>query len=419
MQNFNVKVRQYLKENERKRHSRLFGIVLSVVMTVSVLASLVMPAISATEGTVASNDNVEYEGKTFVYKEASEIGFEAFQPDPGSADQGKDQTLNVSFDVKFKFAAGEMKSRFIYFPIGSNVNIPEGGIPSNDWGEVQDDQFDENNKVSGKYRVTEINGQKYLLIEFVPEYQKKNETQLIDGKASFDGKVKRNAGETGTDSKVVIGGKEIDIKGFTPLTMSAAKTAEETDKGIRWTVTVDNPANKELTDISDDLFKDAIDGKFDVVPEGAGYYDETSKKFVFNEGFNEETVSITYTTPYPIDDPKFVMSGEVYNKATVTDKDGNTKDTQKTFKSETLRENVSKVGTKVDYDNNEVTWTITVDNPSGADLNGYHLVDDAFKDVLSNSLTVKNADGSNIKYKLTEENTLTGDETVNAKHITI
>ena len=45
MQNFNGKVRQYLKENERKKRSRLFGVVLSVVMTVSVLASLVMPAI--------------------------------------------------------------------------------------------------------------------------------------------------------------------------------------------------------------------------------------------------------------------------------------------------------------------------------------------------------------------------------------
>lgn len=418
MQNFNGKVRQYLKENERKRHSRLFGIVLSVVMTVSVLASLVMPAISATEGTVALNDSVDYEGNTFVYKEASSITFESYAPDPG-ASQGKDQTLQVDFNVNFKFAAGEIKSRFIYFPIGDNVNIPEGGIPSNGWGDVLDDQFDENNKVSGKYRVTEINGQKYLLIEFVPEYQKKNETQLIDGKASFSGNVKRKDKDTEGKTTVDIGGKEIEIKGFTPLTMSATKTADETEDGIRWTVTVDNPANKELTDISDDLLEDAIDGKFDVVPEGAGYYDKTSKKFVFNEGFNEETVSITYTTPYPIDDPKFVMSGEVYNKATVTDKDGNTKDAQKTFKSETLKENVSKVGTKVDYDNNEVTWTITVDNPSGADLNGYHLVDDAFKNVLSNSLTVKDANGSNIKYKFSEDNTLTFDESVNAKQITI
>lgn len=418
MQNFNGKVRQYLKENERKRHSRLFGIVLSVVMTVSVLASLVMPAISATEGTAALNADVVYGDNTFVYKEASSITFKSYAPDPG-ASQGKDQTLMVDFIVNFQFDAGAMTSRFIYFPIGDNVNIPEGGIPSNGWGDVLDDQFDENNKVSGKYKVTEINGQKYLLIKFVPKYKEKNETQAIDGKASFSGNVKRKDKDTEGKTTVDIGGKTIDIEGFTPLTMSAAKTAEETENGIRWTVTVDNPANKELTDISDGLFKDAIDGTFVVKPENAGNYDSTSQKFVFNEGFNEETVSITYTTPYPIDDPKFVMSGEVYNKATVTDKDGNTKDAQKTFKSETLKENVSKVGTKVDYDNNEVTWTITVDNPSGADLNGYHLVDDAFKNVLSNSLTVKDANGSNIKYKFSEDNTLTFDESVNAKQITI
>ena len=59
MQNFNGKVRQYLKENERKKRSRLFGVVLSVVMTVSVLASLVMPAISATEGTSVAGGTVE------------------------------------------------------------------------------------------------------------------------------------------------------------------------------------------------------------------------------------------------------------------------------------------------------------------------------------------------------------------------
>lgn len=418
MQNFNGKVRQYLKENERKRHSRLFGIVLSVVMTVSVLASLVMPAISATEGTAALNADVVYGDNTFVYKEASRITFKSYAPDPG-ASQGKDQTLMVDFNVNFQFDAGAMTSRFIYFPIGDNVNIPEGGIPSNGWGDVLDDRFDENNKVSGTYKVTEINGQKYLLIEFVPKYQEKNETQAIDGKASFSGNVKRKDKDTEGKTTVDIGGKTIDIEGFTPLTMSAAKTAEETEKGIRWTVTVDNPANKELTDISDGLFKDAIDGTFVVKPESAGNYDSTSQKFVFNKGFSEDTVSITYTTPYPIDDPKFVMLGEVYNKATVSDKEGNTAEANKTFRSDKLKENVSKVGTHVDYDNNEVTWTITVDNPSGADLNGYHLVDDAFKNVLSNSLTVKDAGGSDIKYKLSEDNTLTFDGSVNAKQITV
>ena len=73
MQNFNGKVRQYLKENERKKRSRLFGVVLSVVMTVSVLASLVMPAISATEGTSVAGGDVSYNGGSYSYKDANSV----------------------------------------------------------------------------------------------------------------------------------------------------------------------------------------------------------------------------------------------------------------------------------------------------------------------------------------------------------
>ena len=77
MQNFNGKVRQYLKENERKKRSRLFGVVLSVVMTVSVLASLVMPAISATEGTSVAGGDVSYNGGSYSYVEMFPITAEA------------------------------------------------------------------------------------------------------------------------------------------------------------------------------------------------------------------------------------------------------------------------------------------------------------------------------------------------------
>ena len=78
MQNFNGKVRQYLKENERKKRSRLFGVVLSVVMTVSVLASLVMPAISATEGTSVAGGNVSYNGGSYSYKDANSVTIKSY-----------------------------------------------------------------------------------------------------------------------------------------------------------------------------------------------------------------------------------------------------------------------------------------------------------------------------------------------------
>ncbi len=113
MQNFNGKVRQYLKENERKKRSRLFGVVLSVVMTVSVLASLVMPAISATEGTSVAGGDVSYNGGSYFYKDANSVTIKSYD----AVGSGKDQSKKIEFNVEFDFDKGEMTNRYIYFPI--------------------------------------------------------------------------------------------------------------------------------------------------------------------------------------------------------------------------------------------------------------------------------------------------------------
>ena len=120
MQNFNGKVRQYLKENERKKRSRLFGVVLSVVMTVSVLASLVMPAISATEGTSVAGGDVSYNGGSYSYKDANSVTIKSYD----AVGSGKDQSKKIEFNVEFDFDKGEMTNRYIYFPIDDNVSLP-------------------------------------------------------------------------------------------------------------------------------------------------------------------------------------------------------------------------------------------------------------------------------------------------------
>lgn len=171
MQNFNGKVRQYIKENERKKRSRLFGVVLSVVMTVSVLASLVMPAISATEGTSVAGGDVSYNGGSYSYKDANSVTIKSYD----AVGSGKDQSKKIEFNVEFNFDKGAMTNRYIYFPIDDNVSLPEGGIPSDGtWGDVEDTHFDEGHGISGKYRVDEIDGKKYLFIEFYERYQHKN-----------------------------------------------------------------------------------------------------------------------------------------------------------------------------------------------------------------------------------------------------
>lgn len=415
MQNFNGKVRQYLKENERKKRSRLFGVVLSVVMTVSVLASLVMPAISATEGTSVAGGDVSYNGGSYSYKDANSVTIKSYD----AVGSGKDESKKIEFNVEFDFDKGEMTNRYIYFPIDDNVSLPEGGIPSDGtWGDVEDTHFDEGHGISGKYRVDEIDGKKYLFIEFDERYQHKNEKDAISGKASFEGNVKRKDTDTGDKTTVEIGGQTVEIDGFTPLTMSAIKDASETADGVRWTITVDNPAKKPLDRIEDELFKDAVDGSFTVSPEGAGSYDASSGKFVFSDGFSKENVTISYTTPYPTSDPNFVMSGKVENKSTTYDKDGNGVKADKIIYSESKKDKISKTGKNVDYDNNEVTWEIVVSNPSGADLKGYHLYDEAFPDAKPGSFALKADDGSDVKYTL-NGNTFTFDDKTTASKITI
>lgn len=130
MQNFNGKVRQYLKENERKKRSRLFGVVLSVVMTVSVLASLVMPAISATEGTSVAGGDVSYNGGSYSYKDANSVTIKSYD----AVGSGKDQSKKIEFNVEFDFDKGEMTNRYIYFPIDIMLACPRAVYRQTDHG---------------------------------------------------------------------------------------------------------------------------------------------------------------------------------------------------------------------------------------------------------------------------------------------
>lgn len=387
MQNFNGKVRQYLKENERKRHSRLFGIVLSVVMTVSVLASLVMPAISATEGVSAVDGDVSYGGYKFSYKSADNVSITNHTP----TGDGKDQTKIITFDVAFAFKKGEMGNNCIYFPIDGNIGIPDTGIPANDWGDVEDSNFKQNNGISGKYRVDYIGDQKYLFIIFEEAYQELNQTKDIDGHAKFGADVKRRDDETGESTTVTIGGKDIVIDGYTALSLSTSKKGEDTDEGVKWTITVNNPAKDKLSYIEDEMFKDALPDKLTVDPAGAGHYDSNSGDFVFEDGRTDEKVEISYVTPYPKDDPQFIVDGKIVNKSkTYSVKDSDDANALIYSKQKTT---ISEKSGEVDYDTNVVTWTVVVNNPQGGDLNGYHLFDKGFNGVNSNDFTVTGEDG--------------------------
>lgn len=415
MQNFNGKVRQYLKENERKRHSRLFGIVLSVVMTVSVLASLVMPAISATEGVSAVGGDVSYDGKKFSYKSAKDVSITDHVP----TGDGKDQTKIITFDVAFAFEKGEMVNNCIYFPIDGNVGIPDTGIPETGWGDVEDPNYDPPDGVkgiSGKYKVVKDGDQRYLFIIFEEGYKELNERKGITGNAKFNANVKRQDNETGESTTVTIGGKNIVINGYTALTLSTSKKGEDTDEGVKWTITVNNPAKDNLKRIEDEMFKDALPGKLTVDPAGAGHYDSNSGNFVFEDGRTDEKVEISYVTPYPKNDPQFIVDGRIENKSkTYSDKDSDEANASIYSKQKTT---ISEKSGDVNYDTNEVTWTVVVNNPQGGDLNEYHLFDKGFNGVNPNDFTVTGEDGKNIDFTV-NGNQLTFGKNTTSNKITV
>ena len=433
MQNFGNKVQQYLKEDTKKRRSRVCALLLAAVVAVSVFASLIMPAISATSGSdvvATSSENVNYESKTFV---------EIFNPSsvevktdnsgnvenyPGSG-SGADETRRVNLGIKFDFAKGELKNRFIFCKLGDNVSIPEGGLPENGWGDIKDtesgwldpdESAPDKQNVSGYYKIININGENYILIEFKEKYAEKNKTTLIKGEIEFEADVKRNDDELDNTSKVVIGDKTLIVDQFTPLKADMTKDGKDLKDGnVEWTLKVTNPRSEVLEEITDTAFDENTTVTVD--PADAGRYDPDSKKFVFADDYKGKEITIKYTSACPKNDPNFFMDGKIKNNASLKKKnDSTTIDRQKELYVSTG--GIKKTGS-VDYETKVVTWTIEIENKCGVDLKDYILKDEEFKNAIDGSITIKEEGGKTLSYTQDTNERLTISESTTASKLTV
>ena len=414
MQNFGMKLQEYADSGTRKRRSRLCGLVLSVVVVISVVSSLIMPAISATKDDVVvlANDSKV----TFTDMNGKEQSFDIFDPSDASIAKdnagndknysgtgtGADETRDVSFRVDFYFAQGALKDRFVFCKVDGNVKIPEGGLPANGWGTIKDDSYSNpgadlgEKNVSGHYKIIEIKGEKYIFIEFIPDYAEKNKSSEITGKVEFDATLKRKDNELDNKSDVFFGNKKVEVKGFKPLTMGLEKTGTNNadSKTITWKITVTNPISGVLNEIEDEQFAKA--SNITVVPAEAGSVNEAGK-FVFAEGCKEKEVTITYTTPYPDSSDLVLGYGTNVTNSAKLKYDG---DKNATVEGRTWigdYDSVKKSG-KADYNNNTVEWTITVDNRLGADLNGYILRDSAFAKNDTTDIKLVDSNSQNVTF---------------------
>lgn len=430
MQNFGMKLQEYADSGTKKRRSRLYGLVLSVVVVISVVSSLIMPAISATkDDVVALADSVP----KFTTKDGTELDFGIFEPSnasiakdnnnkdqnyPSSGD-GADEARKVTFQVDFNFGKSQLTNRFIYCEITGDVEIPTGGLPAGGWGNITDKKYtdpSDNSNTSGYYKIIEKDGKKYILIEFKEDYANKNNESGIEGNIEFEADVKRQGDELDKIANIIFGTKKVEVNGFTPLEMGLQKSGKNNadDKTITWTLTVTNPRSGVLNEIEDDLFAKAVEGSVKVSPADAGSINADGK-FVFADNCKEKEVTIEYTTPYPNDDPNFVLNNNnVYNKATLKhdNDDTVTKDTNVWVDNS---DEIAKSG-KANYTDNTITWTVTIDNKRGADLKDYILRDSAFAKEGTTIVSLKDSSDNDVKYTYTQgENKLVLGSTTDSK----
>lgn len=403
MQNFAMKIRHYLKQNRNNRRYRAFALALSLVVAISVFGSLIVPAISMARDTelvttLAAGDSVNFDGKDFTYQfmpSSAEIAKDNEGNDINN-DVGNNEH-NVKFKVNFDFEQNGLSERFIYCTVSDNVTIPDGGLPADGWGDIIDDKWEQDDHVSGKYKIVNIDGVNYIFIEFSEAYYQQNQTSPIEGNLTFEAKVSQKENEIDETATVVIGGKEIIIGGFTPAEATLEKSGVNNadSNTVTWTLTVDNPREDVLTDIADEQLAQATD--VTVNPAGAGSV--VDGKFVFADGYKDKgPITITYTTPYPTDDSDFAIDGKIHNSATLTKGDGTTLEKEADVDTG-KKASVDKIGT-ADYENGKITWTIDINNPLGADLKDYIVKDAAFAN--ASDITIKDSSGAAVEYTIDE-----------------
>ena len=137
------------------------------------------------------------------------------------------------------------------------------------------------------------------------------------------------------------------------------------------------------------MLEDVIDGSVEVSPAGVGTV--SGNRFTINSS-TTETVTVTYKTPVPASTT--VQSGNVNNKATLYD-NGSEVGSDDAYVWCNSSISMSKSGS-ADFENNQATWTITINNQNGLDLGGYTIEDDAFID----GLTISGLDSS--KYTISD-----------------
>ena len=384
MRSLNKTIQTIAAIKQKRNKYVIAAVVMSLLVVLGVCYSLIVPAISMTDG---DSDGVvprAVKGEDLDVDEGINQGH-PFEPNivdvnittGGTSGSGEDQVVKVNFNLSYSLPANavgfENYQPYIYYKLDDNIKIPENGLPGlNDDGSLRLGDVMDGAVTSGKYYITP---EGYIIIRFTDEYLENHDGQDISGTIRFDADVGRGEGENGSDTDIKFNDDiTVTIPGFTPEELGISKSGTNNNDGtISWTVTIANPEPIDLNGyyFTDEMLEDVIDGSVEVSPAGVGTV--SGNRFTINSS-TTETVTVTYKTPVPASTT--VQSGNVNNKATLYDNGSEvgSDDAYVWFNSSI---SISKSGT-ADYENNQATWTITINNQNGLDLGGYTIEDDAF-----------------------------------------
>lgn len=406
--NLNQKIQSFLNKHRNTKRRLSATALLSMLITLSVTSSLIMPAISMTMSELTSSaemENVALYTATpgapavipgtnmldLMSANAWNVSMSSGGNDFYSADQssGKQDVvfepntspidLEVYIDYNF---SGDVKSFLegsgphLGFDLGnSDLTVI---FPGNEGHGIIDDEAYYKNfgDIAGTYV---IEGG-LVKITLTPEYIEyvKSGTGYLKGSLEFNGMLNSSNDENG-DQRFVINGEiiTIDFPDKWP-TIDKSSWVNESNGTIEWTIEVKNPNYVALADytLTDDMLKNAV-GDVIIEPSTAGRYENGQIVFDSNHADN---VTVKYVTKITEDQLK-KNEDSLKNHAEL--KKGDKKVHEDDEKANLWKEpfTVNKKGT-ADYQmqggsyNKEINWEITVKNEYGGSLEGY-LIEDA------------------------------------------
>lgn len=387
--NINKKMQDILKKHKSDRKKASWTIILSLVVVLTVITSLITPAVSMTieDSPLAAMGLIGALGENGEEKEDSTSGaleikkesdyVESLNAFAVGLDEEKeyDDFASLEFSLTYKLSANSRDS--LNLKGSPNLYIPlenftadyllDNGAKLNT---ISDLSWD--GDIAGTFNIT-ANG---ITISFTPEYKKhlSDTSEAIEGTLQFSGEVKRDESESG-DKTVKIAGEEIEVK-FKDRVPDVSKNSlsnvvlnTNDEHVVKWRVNItSNGADLSKYDVSD-----LINGKpanltnVNIEPSASGSF--SGGKFSLND---TQDVTITYETILT----KEMLDADIKNKFTIKHGDDEPHSGEATITPASL--SVEKTGSAdySDYENSKkIKWTVTVNNPLKRDLDGYSIAD--------------------------------------------